>query len=139
MALPADDPTSSPAYQGSYGHTDYYLFETPDLPLFGPLRTLGVPEPVIDVFEPFFKVIVDAGYDRNIKPWEPTPARLIPPLNPEKTAGDLVEAIGEGVTNARKPRSGRRRRSKARRDHLTPTRHGTSARGRSGGRDDDNE
>ena len=28
-----------------YGDTDYYFFETEDLPLFGPLRTLGVPEP----------------------------------------------------------------------------------------------
>ena len=65
VSLPAE-PTKSPAYQDSYGHTDYYLFETPDLPLFAPLRTLGVPEPVIDVVEPFFKVIVDLGYDRSI-------------------------------------------------------------------------
>ena len=50
----------------------------PDLPLFGPLRTLGVPESLIDVVEPFFKVIVDLGYDRSIPAWEPTPARLFP-------------------------------------------------------------
>ena len=99
VSLPAD-PTKSPAYQGKYGDTSYYFFETEDLPLFGPLRTLGVPEPVIDVVEPFFKVIVDLGYDRSIKPWEPTPARLIPPLNPATVAGDLVDAVGEGITNA---------------------------------------
>ena len=99
VSLPAD-PTESPAYQGKHGDTDYYFFENPDLPLFGPLRTLGVPEPVIDVVEPLFKVIVELGYDRSIKPWEPTPARLIPPLNPATVAGDLVDAIGEGVTNA---------------------------------------
>ena len=99
VSLPPD-PTKSPAYQGKYGDTDYYFFETPDLPLFGPLRTLGVPEPVIDVVEPFFKVIVDLGYDRSIKPWEPTPARLIPPLDPVTVADDLVGAVGEGITNA---------------------------------------
>ncbi len=68
--------------------------------MFGPLRTLGVPEPVIDVVEPFFKEIVDLGYDRSIDPWEPTPARLIPPLNLATVAGDLVDAVGEGITNA---------------------------------------
>ena len=58
------DPTKSPAYQGTHGDTSYYFFENPDLPLFGPLRTLGVPEALIDVFEPFFRVIVELGYDR---------------------------------------------------------------------------
>jgi len=70
VSLPAD-PTKSPAYQGKHGDTSYYFFENPDLPLFGPLRTLGVPEPLIDVVEPFFKVLVDLGYDRSIPPWEP--------------------------------------------------------------------
>ena len=68
--------------------------------MFDPLRQLGVPEPLIDVVEPFFRVIVDLGYDRSIPPWEPTPARLIPPLNPVKVTTDLVTAIGEGINNA---------------------------------------
>ena len=96
VSLPADSPT----YQGSHGNTDYYLFPTDDLPLFDPLRTLGVPEPLIDVVEPVFKVVVDLGYDRTIPPWEPTPARLIPPINPVKVTTDLVNAVGEGVNNA---------------------------------------
>jgi hypothetical protein len=100
VSLPAGDPTESPAYQGKHGDTSYYVFDNPDLPLFGPLRTLGVPEPVIDVFEPFFKVIVEQGYDRSIKPWEPTPARLIPKFEPAKLATDLVNAVGEGIDNA---------------------------------------
>ena len=100
VSLPADDPTASPAYRGKYGDTSYYLFDNPDLPLFGPLRTLGVPESLIDVVEPFFREIVELGYDRTIPPWEPTPARLIPPLNPAKVAADLVDAVGEGVNNA---------------------------------------
>ena len=99
VSLPAD-PTKSPAYQGTHGDTSYYFFETPDLPLFAPLRTLGVPEPVIDVVEPFFREIVELGYDRTIPPWEPTPARLIPMHDPATVAADLVNAIGEGINNA---------------------------------------
>ena len=100
VRLPADDPRESPAYRGKYGDTSYYFFDNPDLPLFGPLRTLGVPEKLIDVVEPFFKVIVELGYDRTIPAWEPTPARLIPTLNPGTVATDLVNAIGEGLNNA---------------------------------------
>ena len=55
---------------------------------------------MIDVVEPFFRVLVELGYDRSIPPWEPTPARLIPPLNPATVAGDLVNAVGEGINNA---------------------------------------
>jgi hypothetical protein len=96
----APDPTTSPPIKSQYGDTTYYFFETEDLPLFGPLRTLGVPESVIDVVEPFFRVLVELGYDRSIPPWQPTPARLIPPLNPATVAADLVTAIGEGIINA---------------------------------------
>jgi hypothetical protein len=52
------------------------------------------------VVEPFFRVLVELGYDRSIPPGEPTPARLIPPINPVKVAADLVDAVGEGVNNA---------------------------------------
>ena len=100
VSLPEENPTESPAYQGHYGDTDYYFFETQDLPLFEPLRIAGVPEPVIDTFEPVVRWVVELGYDRSIKPWEPTPARLIPTLDPAKVTADLVNAIGEGITNA---------------------------------------
>ena len=82
------------------GRTSYYFFETKDLPLFGPFRTLGVPEPLIDVIEPFFRVLVELGYDRAIPAWEPTPARLFPVFNPVEVALDLINAIGEGINNA---------------------------------------
>lgn len=98
VSLPADPTTL--AYQGTHGDTSYYLFKNADLPLFGPLRTLGVPEKLIDVVEPFFRVIVEAGYDRSIKPWEPTRARLIPKVNAGKVITDLANAIGEGVNDA---------------------------------------
>lgn len=47
-----------------------------------------------------FRVLVELGYDRSIPPWEPTPARLIPTLNPVTVTTDLVAAIGEGIDNA---------------------------------------
>ncbi len=94
------DPDDPPPVHTQYGDTDYYFQPVNDLPLFGPLRTIGVPEPVIDVFEPVVREIVELGYDRSIPPGEPTPARLIPPLNPATVAGDLVKAVGEGITNA---------------------------------------
>jgi PE-PPE domain len=100
VSLPAEDPEESPAFRGTYGDTDYYIFETEDLPLFAPLRTLGVPESVIDVVEPFFRVVVELGYDRSIHPWEPTPARLIPTFDPAEVGADLFDAIGEGINNA---------------------------------------
>ena len=59
-----------------------------------------MPESLIDVVEPFFRVLVELGYDRSIPPGEPTPARLIPRLDPAKVAVDLVDAIGEGINNA---------------------------------------
>src|SRR5215217_293518 len=99
VSLPPD-PLTSPAYQGTHGDTSYYFFETPDLPLFAPLRMLGVPEALIDVIEPFFRVLVELGYDRSIPPGEPTPARPIPQLDPSKVTADLVNAIGEGINNA---------------------------------------
>ncbi len=37
---------------------------------------------------------------RSINPGKPTPALLIPPLDPGKVATDLVTAIGEGIHNA---------------------------------------
>ena len=99
VSLP-EDPTTSPAYQGTHGDTSYYFFKSENLPLFAPLRSLGVPESLIDVIEPFFRVLVELGYDRSIPPWEPTPARLIPTLDPVTVTTDLVAAIGEGITNA---------------------------------------
>lgn len=100
VSLPSPDPTESLAYQGHFGDTDYYFFESEDLPLFGPLRSLGVPERFIDVIEPFFRVLVELGYDRSIDPWTPTPARLIPRVDPAKVLNDLGDAIGEGFDNA---------------------------------------
>ncbi|WP_231744891.1 PE-PPE domain-containing protein [Mycobacterium sp. IS-1590] len=100
VSLPEDPEINSPAFVGKHGDTSYYFFRSENLPLFEPLRIAGVPESVIDVFEPFVREIVELGYDRSIKPWEPTPARLIPRLDPAKVATDLVTAATEGIHNA---------------------------------------
>lgn len=94
------DASTTPPTVTQHGDTTYYFFETQDLPLFGPLRSLGVPEPVIDVFESFFREIVELGYDRSIPPEQPTPARLIPTHDPVTVTGDLLDAIDEGIDNA---------------------------------------
>ena len=103
VSLPAD-PTKSPAYQGTHGDTSYYFFQNPDLPLFAPLRTLGVPESLIDVVEPFFRVLVELGYDRSIPPWEPTPARLIPHARPGQGGHRSRQRDRRGRQQRRGPR-----------------------------------
>ena len=65
------DPGTPPPIHTKTGDTDYYFFETEDLPLFAPLRMIGVPEPLIDVVEPVVKVVVELGYDRTIPPGNP--------------------------------------------------------------------
>ncbi|MGE2727421.1 PE-PPE domain-containing protein [Mycolicibacterium pulveris] len=100
------DPNSPKYVPGTvvqqYGDTTYYWIPTADLPLFDPFRLLGVPEQVIDVFEPFFRVLVDAGYDRSIPFGEPVPAQLIPVIDPVTLAIQLASAVVEGANNAAK-------------------------------------
>ena len=84
------------------GDTTYYWIPTADLPLFDPLRLLGVPEPIIDIVEPLAKVLVEAGYDRSIPFGEPTPAQLIPVIDPVTFTIELAAATLEGAENAAK-------------------------------------
>jgi PE-PPE domain len=83
-----------------FGDTVYYTIPTAHLPLLQPLRDLGVPEPLLAAVEPALRVIVEAGYDRTINPGVATPARLIPLINPVKFAGDLIDALGQGIRDA---------------------------------------
>lgn len=112
--LPLQDPYDQyntpvmPSLEGLQGvtkpgiDTTFYFIPTADLPLFGPLRTLGIPEAFIDIIEPIARVMVEWGYDRTIAPWEPTTFRLIPRINPITATADLVRAAGEGFHNALK-------------------------------------
>jgi hypothetical protein len=93
----AGDP--SKYFVGTHGDTDYYFFPTKNLPLFGPLRQLGVPESLIDIVEPITIFLVELGYRRDIPPWVATPAQLIPLHNPFTVIGDFFEAVEETIQN----------------------------------------
>jgi PE-PPE domain len=88
------------------GDTTYYTIPTAHLPLLQPLRDLGVPEPLLAAVEPALKMIVEAGYDRTISPGVPTPARLLPPINPapKSPAATRAPAVTAGIARAGTPR-----------------------------------
>lgn len=83
--------------QGQYGDTAYYLIPTPRLPLLMPLAQLGVPDPILAALDPPLRVLVEAGYDRTISPGQPTPAGLVPSVNPLKLAENVLLAIPTGL------------------------------------------
>jgi PE-PPE domain len=100
------DPDSAKYVKGTseeqFGDTTYYWIPTAELPLFDPLRLAGVPESVIDVVQPFTKVIVEAGYDRSVPFSTPTPAQLIPTIDPVTFTIELAGGIVDGADNAAK-------------------------------------
>jgi hypothetical protein len=82
------------------GDTTFYFIPTTDLPLLDPLRSLGVPEPVLNVFQPALQVLVEAGYDRSIPFGDPTPAELIPTLDPATFTLEFANGVVQGANNA---------------------------------------
>jgi len=54
---------------------------------------------LVALIEPALKVIVDAGYNRNISPGTPTRAQLFPRINLATFANDLVNAVEQGITD----------------------------------------
>jgi hypothetical protein len=82
------------------GDTTFYFVPTTELPLLDPLRSLGVPEPVLNVFQPALQVIVEAGYDRSIPFGDPTPAELIPTIDPITFTLELANGVVQGANNA---------------------------------------
>jgi PE-PPE domain len=100
VSLDPNDPRFVPGTRvEKFGDTTYYTIPTHDLPVLFPLRLIGVPEQFIDTFEPVVRWGVELGYDRTTNPGQPTPARLIPIINPFKAIGDLIAAINEGIDN----------------------------------------
>ena len=108
---PPSDPLSGP-YADEYvlgsteivkqvdGDTTFYFIPTTDLPLLDPLRSLGVPEPVLNIFQPALQVIVEAGYDRSIPFGDPTPAELIPTIDPATFTLEFANGVVQGANNA---------------------------------------
>jgi hypothetical protein len=77
--------------------TTYYWIPPADLPLLDPLRLAVAPEPMIDIAEPFVRVLVD---DRSIRFGESTPAQLISAIGPVTLTIQLAGAVLEGANNA---------------------------------------
>jgi hypothetical protein len=82
------------------GDTTFYFIPTTELPLLDPLRTLGVPESVLNIFQPALQVIVEAGYDRSIPFGDPMPAELIPTIDPATFTLEFDNAVVQGANNA---------------------------------------
>jgi hypothetical protein len=82
------------------GDITFYFIPTTDLPLLDPLRSLGVPEPVLNIFQPALQVIVEAGYDRSIPFGDPTPAELIPTIDPATFTLEFANGVVQGANNA---------------------------------------
>jgi hypothetical protein len=85
-----------------YGDTTYYLIPSENLPMFYPLRWVGL-GPVLDVVEPLVQVFVELGYDRATPYGEVARARLLPGLdtltvaNAQRFFSDVEAALKEGV------------------------------------------
>jgi hypothetical protein len=82
------------------GDTTFYFLPTTELPLLDPLRSLGVPESVLNIFQPALQVLVEAGYDRSIPFGDPTPAELIPTIDPATFTLEFANAVVQGANNA---------------------------------------
>jgi hypothetical protein len=108
---PASDPLTGP-YADEYalgsteivkqvdGDTTFYFVPTNDLPLLDPLRTLGFPESWLNIVQPALQVIVEAGYDRSVPFGDPTPAELIPSIDPVTFLLELANGVVQGADNA---------------------------------------
>jgi hypothetical protein len=82
------------------GDTTFYFIPTTELPLLDPLRSLGVPESILNIVQPALQVIVEEGYDRSIPFGDPTPAQLIPTTDPITFSLEFAKAVVQGANNA---------------------------------------
>lgn len=82
------------------GDTTFYFVPTTDLPLLDPLHSLGVPESVLNIFQPALQVIIEAGYDRSIPFGDPTPAELFPTIDPVTFTLEFENGVVQGANNA---------------------------------------
>ena len=89
-----------PELQGQYGDTTYYLFPTPVLPLLMPVEWVPfIGPPLAVTFDPFLRVLVEAGYDRTINPGQPTPVQWLYHPDLISTAVNLAHSVPTGLDN----------------------------------------
>lgn len=86
--------------QGSYGDTDYYVIGTDIVPLLRPLEQIGIPKPILLAVDEPLRVMIEAGYRRDINPGVPTPAYLIPIINPISYTVNLLSSVPVGLDDA---------------------------------------
>jgi len=82
-------------YYQVHGDTTYYLIPTEQLPILMPFNGI-VPDPVLKALDPPLRYLVELGYDRENYS-TPTPAGLVPNLNPVTVATGLAAATVQGV------------------------------------------
>jgi hypothetical protein len=87
--------TKGPMYYQVHGDTTYYLIPTDELPILMPFNGI-VPDPVLKALDPPLRYLVELGYDRENYS-TPTPAGLVPNLNPVTVATGLAGATVQGV------------------------------------------
>lgn len=85
--------------QGTYGDTTYYMLPTDLVPLLLPFDGL-VPRPILVAADEPLRVLIEAGYRRDISPGQPTPAYLIPVINPVTLTVNLLRSVPVGLDNA---------------------------------------
>ena len=78
------------------GDTTYYTIPSTNLPMFYPLRWIGL-GPLVDVFEPLVRVFVELGYDRSAAYGDVVRARLLPDLRDLAHAGQFVADIDSAL------------------------------------------
>lgn len=85
------------------GETTYISYESDDLPLTRPLRSLGEPGiRLANAVDPALRAVVDYGYPDNdplANPGEYVPARVIPrPQETVKFVNDFTDGVREGIS-----------------------------------------
>ncbi len=100
------DPASPDYLPGTtveqYGDTAYYFVPSESLPMFYPLRWMGL-GPLVDVVEPLVRVFVELGYARDLPAGQVVRARLIPGLenltldNATQFVSDVDSALRQGA------------------------------------------
>jgi hypothetical protein len=80
--------------------TQYYIYQTQNLPLLDPIRAIPViGQPIVDLIQPDLKVLVDLGYGSTTQGWSPgapnvpTAFGVLPPVSP----GAVLSALGAGT------------------------------------------
>ena len=85
-------------FQGSHGDTDYYVIGTDIVPILRPL--LLVPRPILLFLDEPIRVLIEAGYEREISPGQQVTLGLLPQKDPFTLLTNFVTAFAVGFDDA---------------------------------------